>query len=316
MRNRPAQRITAAIVAGAALSITAATTPSTVGGATMPPPPTITAVATSNPSGGTSPPANPGAGSDDGTPGTGGFSGGDCSKTRRSCCRTGDEGPYSLESLSGSSGSWFTDGLAVAQQSPDGQAIFRRTTCYDGRGITVSTTGVWVTPGTAPPPPTVDDLVPGVIDEARNSIPLPVLDMSPAREVGGYVNFGMWLAIQAPAPVTARAEAGAVWAQVTATLRATTWNMGNGDIVECEGFGDPIIDPDTSEPSPICGYTYAWPSAPQYTGTDDLAYHLTVTTHWDLQLTGSDGRNVTLDPVDSPLEFTYQVREIQTVGTP
>lgn len=316
MRNRPAHRIVAAVVAVAGLTIAATTASSGVGGATMPPPPTITATASTGPSGGATAPTTPSGGATSGGGGGANSGGVDCSQTRRSCCVISDEGPYSVETLqSGSDGTWFTDGIAVAQQSPDGRAFFRRNTCYDDRGVTVSVDGVWVTSASAPPP-TVDDLVPGVIDEARNSIPVPVLNMSPAPDVGGYVNLGMWLAIQAPAPVTARAEAGAVWAQVTATLQATTWDMGNGDVVECEGFGDPIVDPDTTEPSPICGYTYEWPSAPQYTGTDDFAYHLTVTTHWDLQLTGSDRRNVALDPVDIPLEFTYQVREIQTVGTP
>lgn len=171
-------------------------------------------------------------------------------------------------------------------------------------------------PGESLPPPTVDDLVPGAYDEAVRLIPLPVLDVSPPAEFGGVVNFGLWLAVEPVEPVVARAEVGSVWAQATATLTGTTWDMGNGDVVECEGIGDPIIDLDTDEQSPICGYTYGWPSAPQFTGTNDLAYHASVTTHWEVRMTGSDGRDVAMDPIDVAFEFSYQVREIQTIGTP
>ena len=171
-----------------------------------------------------------------------------------------------------------------------------------------------------PPPPTVDDLMPGAYDRAVAQILLPEPALSPPVEVGSLVNFGMWLAVAESEPVTARAQVGAVWAQATATLTSTTFDMGNGDVVECDGAGDPLTPDsplwDTDEQSPVCGYTYEWPSAPQFTGTGDLAYHLTVTTHWEVRGTGSDGRNEALGPIDVPFEFTYQVREVQTVGAP
>jgi len=175
--------------------------------------------------------------------------------------------------------------------------------------------------GEEPAPPTVDDLLPGAYDDAVSQIPLPDASViSPPLEQGSLVNFGMWLAVPEVVPVTARAEAGGVWAEVTATLTSTTFDMGNGDVVECEGTGEILTSEspswDTDEASPSCGYTYEWPSAPQFTGTDDLAYHLTITTHWEVRGTGSDGRDVAMTPVDIPFEFTYQVREVQTVGTP
>lgn len=178
----------------------------------------------------------------------------------------------------------------------------------------------WFSPD-APPVVTVDDLMPGAYDDAVSQIPLPDASViSPGVEQGSLVNFGMWLAVPDVAPVTARAEAGAVWAQATATLMSTTFDMGNGDVVECEGTGE-VLTPDspswgTDEASPSCGYTYEWPSAPQFTGTDDLAYHLMVTTLWEVRGTGSDGRDVAMTPVDVSYEFTYQVREVQTVGAP
>ena len=45
------------------------------------------------------------------------------------------------------------------------------------------------------------------------------------------------------------------------------------------------------------------------------AYHITVTAHWEVQITGSDGRDVAGEPIDVVSEFDYQVFEVQTVGS-
>src|SRR5262245_11342591 len=200
---------------------------------------------------------------------------------------------------------------AAIAASPTGSGTLYR---YNCNGQTESSH--WCPDGaacTAVPTVTVDDLVPGVLDEVRRTIPAPVLDMSPGADVGGIVNVGLWLAIVEPPPVTARAEAGSVWAQAQATLRGLTWDMGNGDVVECAGYGDPIVDEDTLEPSPVCGYNYDQPSTPEFTGGGD-AYQVSVTAHWDVRVTGSDGRDVAADPIDVPLAFDYVVSEVQTIG--
>ena len=80
----------------------------------------------------------------------------------------------------------------------------------------------------------------------------------------------------------------------------------------CEGLGTPIVDTSTEDQGP-CGYTYRWPSAPKFTGTDDLAYHASVTGHWVVTYATSTGASGTLPAVDRTTEFLYQVREIQTV---
>ena len=80
----------------------------------------------------------------------------------------------------------------------------------------------------------------------------------------------------------------------------------------CDGLGTPIVDLDTAEQGP-CGYTYRWPSAPKFTGTDDLAYHASVTGHWVVTYATSTGASGTLAPIDRTTTFPYQVREIQTV---
>lgn len=195
--------------------------------------------------------------------------------------------------------------------SPEGTASLYQRICNGDNEF------VWLPDGVAAtPPPTVDDLAPGALAEARRSIPLPELAMSPAPDVGGVVNLGMWLAVEEPAPVTARASAGGVWAQVSATLVETVWSMGNGDVVVCDGAGDPIADPAVVEPSPSCGYVYGRASTPEHTGTGELAYRLSVTARWRVRLTGSDGRDVALAPIETVLEVDYAVREVQTVGAP
>lgn len=270
--------------------------------------------------GNTSPPnANNGGGGDDAGPSNGGSS-----NSSRSAC-----GDYQHE------GVFFdrTTGEVVAEGGPGTEEAVSvmcssASDCPPGfssaspAGASGAALCMGVVPfGEEPAPPTVDDLMPGAYDEAVAQIPLPDPSaISPGVEQGSLVNFGMWLAVPETAAVTARAEVGAVWAQATGTLVSTSFDMGNGDVVECVGTGEILTAEspawDTTEPSPSCGYTYEWPSAPQFTGTDDLAYHLTVTTHWEVRGTGSDGRDVAMDPVDVSFEFTYQVREVQTVGTP
>ena len=52
---------------------------------------------------------------------------------------------------------------------------------------------------------------------------------------------------------------------------------------------------ETAEQGP-CGYTYRWPSAPKFTGTDDLAYHASVTGHWVVTYETSQGGGRDAEP--------------------
>ncbi len=140
-------------------------------------------------------------------------------------------------------------------------------------------------------------------DYADGIIELPVPDVNPPIDGGGYVNLGMWLAVQ-PAkyePITA--SAGPVWMTVTPTPGMTTFTFGTGDEPEvCDAFGVPIVDLDVIEEGP-CGYTYRQP------GT----YTVTAVTTWLLPYTSSSGSGA-LDPMERTTTFEYRVREIQTVG--
>ena len=141
-------------------------------------------------------------------------------------------------------------------------------------------------PGDQEPEVTVDDLWPGAYDEARRRIPLPdVAPLAPPVFQGTLVNAPLWLAVTPPDPVTARAEAGSVWAQVDATFVGLTWDMGvpdtDDDVVECDGAGDPWtgeppIWAEEQWPTPPCGYNYEQPSTPEHTGNGNFWYDVTV----------------------------------------
>lgn len=153
---------------------------------------------------------------------------------------------------------------------------------------------------------TVTDLRASAYSEASSRLPIPALDMNPPPSNGGIVNLGLWLAIVPPEPVTARAEAGGLWAEVTASVESTSWDLGNGDVVHCDGTGTPIEDLDIVEQGP-CGYTYRSRSA------DDEPYVLSVTATWSVTYRSSGGSG-TLQALTTTASTTYDVDEIQTIG--
>jgi hypothetical protein len=192
-------------------------------------------------------------------------------------------------------------GELVRSPGPGTETLYRRFCPGQAPGL------VWVPNGVDE-----DDLIGSAFEQVSARLPAPSLDMNPDPSVGGFVNLGLWLAVADPGQVSITASVGPVWATVTARYERTMWSMGNGDAVECLGLGVPIVDLDTVEQGP-CGYTYEWPSAPKFTGTEDLAYHASVTGHWAVSYATSSGRAGSLEPIARTTEFAYQVREIQTV---
>ena len=189
-------------------------------------------------------------------------------------------------------------GGAVGRRFPDGreEMVFNRI-CPDGAasGFTWVDTTV-----------TVQDAIDDAVDRARRAVPAPTLDISPPAETGGIVNLGMWLALVAQDPITVRAEAGPHWAEATVTLASTSWAMGNGDTVTCDGPGEPIVDLDEPGEGP-CGYTY------RRSSPDDTPYELTVTATWEVGYRSS-GPSGTAGSVDRTVSVAYDVDEIQTLG--
>jgi hypothetical protein len=143
-------------------------------------------------------------------------------------------------------------------------------------------------------------------DEAVSSVPVPSLNISPPPDAGVPAQLGIWLAVNDPGQVNAFAEVGPVWASVTARFTGVTWNMGNGDVVECAGLGTPYPEGSGTYEQGPCGYTYTRPG-------DAGVQRVSAVGHWQVQLITSDGVNRLLDPIDRNFEFDYEVYEIVTV---
>ena len=151
-------------------------------------------------------------------------------------------------------------------------------------------------------------VIDAAISSAQAQIPRPAVDISPSPAAGGIVNIGMWLAVGDPGQVNAFASVGPVWASVTARFTGVTWDMGNGDVITCDGLGTPYVPgSETVEQGP-CGYTYTRASI------ESAPYHLVASGRWDVHLTTSTGRDEALAPIEMTATFDYDVDEIQTVG--
>jgi hypothetical protein len=196
-------------------------------------------------------------------------------------------------------GSFMPTGSGPTRTS---STLYKRT-CGDVAGFTLGWVADFVD---------VDALISSARQSVTAQVPTPSMNVNPDPSVGGTVNLGLWLAVDDPGQVSITASVGPVWATVTARYVSTLWDFGNGDSVECEGLGTPIVDTDTVEQGP-CGYTYRETSAPQFTGTDDLAYHASVTGRWIVTYATSAGESGTLSPINRTTPFTYQVRQIQTL---
>lgn len=160
------------------------------------------------------------------------------------------------------------------------------------------------------------DLLPDAEDAARARLQVPSPNINPDPALGGFVNLGLWLAVDEPNPdpVVARAELSGVWAEASGALRGIEVDPGTGDpVVACEGVGIPIeaVDPtlETVEQGP-CGYTYTQSSP------EDAPFQMTVTNVYDLAWRTSDGRSGSLGEARRSVTFDYDVDEIQTVGGP
>ena len=151
-------------------------------------------------------------------------------------------------------------------------------------------------------------LAESVYDEVVRQVPVPEPSLSPVGP--GYVNLGMWLAVAEPEPISVTANAGPVWATTSADLVSTSFDMGDGTIVNCEGAGDPIPESelDSVDESPTCGHTYT-----TLNGREPFTVALTST--WRVSWTGSGGVGGDLGTLDRSASLEYRVLEIQTVGS-
>lgn len=154
---------------------------------------------------------------------------------------------------------------------------------------------------------TISDVIDDVVDRARQTAPLPTLDINPAASAGGIVNLGMWLAVEPRSPTPVRVEAGPLWAVASLSVESTTWSFGNGDSVRCEGIGVPLADSEVVEEGP-CGYTYRSASP------DGASFQLSATVTWRVDYRSSAGSG-SAGTIDRTVVVTYDVDEIQSIGT-
>ncbi len=156
---------------------------------------------------------------------------------------------------------------------------------------TVPSSSTVPSPSTEPSPEvaTVDEAIALVGDLMSQRVPDPELDVSPSVEQGALVDFGLWLALANADPISVQAgDDDGPWARATATVSSTTWDMGNGDDVTCDGSGVAITSgsPQFYSPDPgPCGYRY--PTTSPY----GEPFTLTVTASWAVTWTASDGRS-------------------------
>lgn len=115
-------------------------------------------------------------------------------------------------------------------------------------------------------------------------------------------------------PLTARADAGGVWAQVTVTPTRLSFSPGDGGAtVSCPGPGTPW-DPSQGvwKPSPSgCSYSFAQSSVDQPGGVVTATYGIT----WQVSWTSSAGASGTLPELTTTSPSSFAVAEEQTVVT-
>ena len=144
-------------------------------------------------------------------------------------------------------------------------------------------------------------------------IPTPTVAIRPLMRFqdgrqGGLTQLPMWL-WQTPVSwrtYSVRAQAGPVWAAVTARPVAQIWTFGDGSTIACDGPGTPYANgADALAGSPDCGYRYTTTSREMPGG----AYHIAVAVIWRLTWIGYDNTGGELPPVRSDTTVPYVVRQ-------
>ncbi|MEL6890013.1 MAG: hypothetical protein AAFP84_00335 [Actinomycetota bacterium] len=162
-------------------------------------------------------------------------------------------------------------------------------------------------------PTSVDPVV--VIDnaiaQAIERIPRPTPEINPAPDVGSYVNLGLWLATTDPGPIDVTASVGGVSATATITLVSTTFDLGDGTTITCDGNGTPIPDDavESADQSPTCGHTY------RQSSPNDDPYRLAITATSEVTWSASTGATGNAGTYATSTVVDYDVDELQTLGT-
>jgi hypothetical protein len=172
----------------------------------------------------------------------------------------------------------------------------------------------------APPPPTPQQLLPGAIDSATRQVPLPVPVFMMHNKVKN------WALVQIPldfrvtpgswAPVVARADAGGVWAEVTATPRELSFDAGDpkGPIPGTICRGTSPTEPYNPDVPGACAFTYR--NASSTAPGDHYHFITTFTIIWDVTWTSSvPGVGGTLPTITRTMTEPLAVAEMKALTT-
>lgn len=183
----------------------------------------------------------------------------------------------------------------------------------------LASTGCPAVPVAAAPPPSPAELAQRAA--ASFVLPHPTGSRSPGegQAYAGYpfTYVGLWTFFWTdPAtwsPLTARAEAGGNWAEVTATPILLTFAPGDGmPTVSCSGPGRPWVaaDGDGDPTAGACGYRYQKVTGPGF----DNPVTSTQTVVWRLTWVGSTNTSGTLTQRSTATDGVLNVLQIQTVN--
>lgn len=149
---------------------------------------------------------------------------------------------------------------------------------------------------------------------ARASVPIadPPMTTSPSADDRLYTQVTTWLWIDGDwwQPYSATATAGRVSSTVTATPTSATWDMGDGEVVSCQGPGVPWRrgSPDSAT---YCKHTYRHSSA----GHENGSYTLAVTVTFEISWTSNTGSGGSLESIERSASRAVEVGEIQGLET-
>lgn len=196
-----------------------------------------------------------------------------------------------------------------AENLPDSGGWFYLRDCSASGGGRVI---VWIPDGGAGAPAVgVPVVTPAELAlEARNRLvlPEPEFGVSPDGEHGNppLVNLPTWWWVTNAGSLTQRTQAGPVWAEVTATPYATSWEASDGSREDCPGLGIEWQSWMSETQAGSCRFTYTRASE-QETAT--------VETVWRVAWVGSGGTGGELDPMRRATTQTIPVYERQAIIT-
>lgn len=169
-------------------------------------------------------------------------------------------------------------------------------------------------PSPAPAPPAVDPFV--LAQQARNQLVLPSPTIHTAPPSGRLVvqwQTWLWMDPGAWGPLSATASAGLVSATVTARPVRVRWDMGDGQVIVCDGPGtawQPGVP--AAQQHPSCSYVYRRASAGQPNNSYVIRTSIDWSTSW--VAAGAPGGGV-LDPAITTGSLPVQVGEVQALVT-